>query len=166
MEILDIINENDEIIGQAPQKEVYDKMHLHRIVHVLIFNVSGQMALQKRSQLKLYCPLHWSTTVGGHVQSGEDYQKAALREMVEETGLELPVEFLAKDVYEDPERPGLRKFLGIFKALYNGDFSLDSEEVEDFGFFSLEDIQEMIARGEKFHPELLFLLKKYYNIET
>lgn len=31
-------------------------------------------------------------------------------------------------------------------------------------FFSLEEIQKMVDKGEKFHPELLFLLKKHFGI--
>jgi hypothetical protein len=29
-------------------------------------------------------------------------------------------------------------------------------------FFAIEKINEMVEKGEKFHPELLFLLRKYF----
>jgi len=30
------------------------------------------------------------------------------------------------------------------------------------GWFSIEKMKEMIKNGEKFHPELLFILNKYF----
>ena len=50
MEYLDIINENDQIIGQASKKDIYNKMLRHRIVHVLIFNNKNEMLLQQRNK--------------------------------------------------------------------------------------------------------------------
>ena len=38
-------------------------------------------------------------------------------------------------------------------------------KVEKVEFFSLDKIQEMINDGEKFHPELLFLLEKHFEIK-
>jgi hypothetical protein len=31
-------------------------------------------------------------------------------------------------------------------------------------FFSMDEIRAMIARREKMHPELIFLLKRHYNL--
>lgn len=154
--MLDVVNEDDVVIGNAPFSQVYKEQLPHRIVHVLIFNDQGDMALQKRSVLKSFCPGHWSTAVGGHVQSGESYEEAALREFQEELGTTAKLEVLRKDFYTER-----KKFLVTFKAIYNGPFTINPEEVEDVRFFSLEDIKNMIVHGEKFHPELLFLLKQF-----
>ncbi|MEJ0091140.1 MAG: hypothetical protein WDM80_15525 [Limisphaerales bacterium] len=51
-EIFDIVNERDEVIGQAPRKEVHARGLWHRAVHVLVFNARGEVFLQKRSMLK------------------------------------------------------------------------------------------------------------------
>ena len=162
MEMLDIVNDQDEVIGKTSYADVYDKLHNHRIVHVLIFNDKGEMALQLRSKQKKFCPQHWVTAVGGHVQSGESYEQAALREMEEEVGVQLPVEFLRKDRYEW-QSESLIKFLATFKAVFNGPFEVNPEEVDRVEFFSMDKIKQMIANDEKFHPELLFLLKKEYG---
>lgn len=162
-EYLDIVNEKDEVIGKTSYAEIYAKLHNHRIVHVLLFNDKGEMALQLRSKHKKFCPQHWVTAVGGHVQSGESYEEAALREMEEEIGVQVPVEFLRKDRYEWQGR-SLIKFLGTYKATYNGPFEINPEEVEKVEYFGIDEIKKMISAGEKFHPELLFLLKKEYGI--
>ena len=166
MEILDVVNERDGVVGKASQKHIYEKLLSHRIVHILVFNKKGEMALQLRSKNKNFLPNYWCTAVCGHVQSGETYEQAALRECEEETGIKTKIEFLYKDLYLDNFRQtNLRKFLGTFKAIYRGPFKINPKEVEKMEFFSLEKIKKMIDKGEKFHPELLFLLGKHFNIK-
>lgn len=157
-ELLDIVDDNDNVVGFAPREDIYNNSHMHRIVHILIFNSSGKMLLQKRSKTKSFAPLHWSTAVGGHVQSGEGYKEAALREFEEELGVKVEVEFLYKDIYSDNR--GLKKFIAVYKTIYDGEFMINKEEVESVAYFSLDQIREMIAKDEKFHPEILYILGK------
>jgi isopentenyldiphosphate isomerase len=86
-EILDIINMDDQVIGQATREDVYAQKHIHRIIHVIVRDSSGRQLLQLRSAESKYLPLHWSTAVGGHVHAGESYEDAARREMEEEIGI-------------------------------------------------------------------------------
>ncbi len=159
MEFLDIVDKEDNIIGKASRDEVYQKKHRHRIVHILIFNENNEMALQLRSNKVLFCPQHWCTSAGGHVRSKEKYEEAALREYEEELGIRSNLEHLDKIYYQSDV---ISKFLNIFITKYNGPFQVDEEEVEKIDFFSINKIREMIKKGEKFHPELVFILNKYY----
>jgi isopentenyldiphosphate isomerase len=163
MEYLDVVDDSDQVVGKAPISEIYEKKLLHRIVHILIFNNEGKLALQLRSEHKSFCPLHWSTPVGGHVQSGETYMQGALREFKEELGMEMPIEFLYRDVYDDDR--GLKKFLETFKVVFDGPFKVNLEEVIKVEYFTMAEIQRMIEDGGKFHPELLFLLRKHYGLK-
>jgi len=163
MEMMDVVNEDDEVVGTASKQEIYEKLLPHRIAHILIFNDRGEMAIQKSSVHKKYCPLHWGTAVGGHVQAGESVEQAALREFKEEIGVQVPVEFAFRDWFTGPR--GIRKLLTTFRAHYDGPFAVNPFEVEKVEFFSLEKIGQMILAGEKFHPELLFLLKRHFNFE-
>lgn len=68
-EILDIINLDDQVIGQATREDVYDKKHMHRIVHIIVRDSAGRFLLQIRSATVKYRPLHWVTSAAGHVQA-------------------------------------------------------------------------------------------------
>jgi len=162
MEFIDVVSETDEVIGQAPKNEIYEKRLLHRIVHIFVFNDKGEMALQLQSKYKKFCPQHWVTSAAGHVISGETEEAAAIRELEEETGIRTQVEFLYKDLYNVSSN--FRKILITFKSGFNGPFKINPMEVEKIEFFTIDKIKEMIKSGEKFHPELLFLLKKHFNI--
>jgi len=162
MEYLDVVDNYDNVIGKASEKDIYGKKLMHRIVHIIIFNDQGEMALQFRSRQKPFCPHHWSTSVGGRVQSGESYEAAAMREYEEELCRTGKLDFAFKDLYVGPM--GAKKFLVTFTSVFNGPFKINPDEVERVEFFSLEKIQEMVESGEKFHPELLFLLEKHYGI--
>ena len=160
MEFLDVVNERDEIVGNASKKDVYERLLPHRIVHVLIFNDKGEMALQLRGNVS-FCPHHWSTAVGGHVQSGESCEQAALREFEEELGTKAKIELVYKDFYNDSR--DLKKFLYTFTCTFNGPFTPDPKDVDRIEFFTVDKIRAMIDAGEKFHPELLFLLEKHFG---
>ncbi len=160
VEYLDIVDINDNVIGIASKDDIYHKLLCHRIAHVLIFNQEGEMVLQKRGAKVSFCPNHWSTAVGGHVQSGESYEEAALREYQEELGAKSDLELVGKDYYAIPNRPA--KFLATFRTHFDGHFNPDSEAVSAVCAFAVEEIKRMVDVGEKFHPELLFLLRKYF----
>ncbi len=159
MEFMDIVDNENQVIGNASINDIYAKKLTHRIVHILIFNNKGEMAIHLRSKHKSFCPLHWSTAVGGHVQSGETPYQAAMREMDEEIGIAPEINLLFEDVYFKGNH---KKFLSTFKTNYNGPFHENPEEVVKIKFFSIEKLKEMINNNEKFHPELSFILKKHY----
>lgn len=159
-----MVNEKDEVISQVAREEVYHKLLPHRIVHVMIFNDKGEMALQLRNNNLDYCPGHWATAACGHVHAGETYEQAAQRELEEELGITLPLKFHSKDWYEvtEGEEAGLKMFLGAFSAQSNGPFKLAPREVQRVEFVSLDTLWQMIEQGEKIHPESLFIFKKHF----
>ncbi|MEI7653453.1 MAG: NUDIX domain-containing protein [bacterium] len=114
-------------------------------ISVLIFNDTGELALQLRAAHDTRDPLHWDFSVGGHLEPGEDPLLAAKREQREELGIESPLTYVGIRVYND--RPH-----HIYVSRYSGAFQVDSEEVADLQFFSFEKIQQMIDAGTKITP--------------
>lgn len=124
---------------------------------ILVFNDQGDLALQLRGRDDDGYPLHWDFSAAGGIEADEDFQQAALREMKEEIGIEVDVEFVTEILYQDEKETD---YLYVYTAKYNGEFDPDGVEVEKIEFFSLERIKQMINSGENFHPEFLFLWEK------
>src|SRR5256712_171863 len=88
-EIFDVVNQRDEVIGRQTRNEVHRLGLMHRAAHVLVFNSRGQVFLKKRSLKKARQPGLWDSSASGHVDSEEDYDACAVRELNEELGLRL-----------------------------------------------------------------------------
>jgi len=128
-EMFDVVNERDEVIDRRPRSEVHRLGLLHRAVHVLVFNARGEVFLQKRSWTKDTCPGLWDSSSSGHVDSGEEYDACAVRELREEIGLV---------VAQTPERlfklaacrETGQEFLWVYRCASEGPFTLHPEEIE------------------------------------
>ncbi|MFJ2830963.1 NUDIX hydrolase [Streptomyces sp. NPDC087263] len=101
-EILDIVDENDEVIGQSPRGEVYALGLRHRAVFVQARDAEGRIFVHRRTPTKLVFPSLYDMFVGGVVGAGETYEDAALREAEEELGVS-----------------GLPRPVPLFKFLYD-----------------------------------------------
>jgi isopentenyl-diphosphate delta-isomerase len=143
-DIFDIVNERDEVIGRAPRSDVHARGLLHRAVHVLVFNGNGEMFLQKRSMAKDREPGRWGAACSGHVDSGEDYDTAAVRELGEELGWR-PAEPLKRVLRIEACRETDQEFVWVYRCNGEGSFTLNQEEVETGGWFSSPQIDHWIA---------------------
>ncbi len=86
-EIFDVVDEHDRVIGVETRANVHAKNLFHRAVHIFVFLKNGEILLQQRSLKKDTAPGLFSTSCAGHVDSGENYENAALRELREELGI-------------------------------------------------------------------------------
>lgn len=86
--LIDVVDENDEIVDSKSRNEVHRLGLLHREVHVWMFDDDKNLFFQKRGLHRPSAGL-LDATVGGHVNKGESYEEAAIRETKEETGLDI-----------------------------------------------------------------------------
>jgi len=86
-ELLDIVDEQDRVVGQARRAEVYPRRLRHRCVFVLVRDVRGAIFVHRRTADKLVFPSRYDMFVGGVVGAGETYDAAAWREAREELGV-------------------------------------------------------------------------------
>ena len=160
IEIFDVVNERDEVIGQQPRSEVHHLGLMHRAVHVLVFNAAGQVFLQKRSMAKDRQPGLWDSSTSGHVDAGENYDTCAVRELGEEIGLQLntaPQQLfkLAASAETDQEH------VWVYRGEAEGPFRLHPEEIERGGWFAREKVTRWMAeRPQDFAGALLVIWKK------
>ncbi len=141
-EIFDVVNDADEVTGQASRAQVHAEGLKHRAVHIFLFNPAGELFLQKRSRLKDVHPGAWDSSAAGHLDSGEDYEAAARREIVEELGIEAKLTPLAKL----PPTPGNgHEFVQLFRAESGAKPRWPTSEIEFGQFFPLDAIETWIS---------------------
>lgn len=145
-EVFDIVDRNDRVIGRATRRQCHaDPALIHRSVMILIFNDRNEILWQKRSQGKDLYPGQWGPSASGHVDAGEGYDRAAARELKEELGVELEMEFLGTFLFSYPRE---QEFSALYRAYSQGPFQPDAIEVDDIRFLSLPSLLELEAREE------------------
>ena len=143
-ELFDVVDENDAVISQAPRGEVHARGLLHRAVHVFVFNKRGDLLMQQRSMLKDVHPGAWGSSVSGHLDAGEDYADAALRELGEEMGIhmEMPPKEMARiDACEATGWEHVR----LYRTEHHGSIRYPAAEVFAAQWFPVSEIKEWIA---------------------
>ncbi|MDG4859802.1 NUDIX domain-containing protein [Streptomyces sp. T-3] len=103
-EILDIVDEQDRVVGQSPRGEAYRLGLRHRCAFILVRDAEDRIFVHRRTAAKLVFPSRYDMFVGGVVGAGESYDTAALREAEEELGVS-----------------GLPQPTPLFKFLYEAD---------------------------------------------
>ncbi len=145
-ELLEVVTKEGKVIGILPRSEIHgDPSKLHRVVHALVFNKKGELLLQKRSMNKDVAPEKWDTSVGGHVNSGEELFDAVRREMNEELGITAcEPEFLYTYIHSNPYESEL---VHTYSCIYDGEISFNRNEIDEVRFWSLEEINKNIGKG-------------------
>ncbi|MBN2068310.1 MAG: NUDIX domain-containing protein [Opitutales bacterium] len=159
-EWFDLVDENDLVIGRERRSIVHAQNLLHRAVHILIFNDAGEIFLQKRSLLKDQYPGLWSTSCAGHLDSGEGYRKAALRELYEE--LRVTTDQLHERLYLEACPETGYEFLRVYTCKHNGPFVLNRDEIDKGQWFSIEALNRFIeTEPQQLTPPLIYIWNHY-----
>lgn len=86
-EWLDVVDENNEIVGQVTRKRALQEGLRHRAVYVWLCKENGEMLLQKRANSKRIGGGQWDISVAEHLLPGETYRDAAQRGLLEELNI-------------------------------------------------------------------------------
>ena len=168
-EFLEVYSPEGTKTGQKKSKsEIHRKGLFHSTVHVWIFTDEGNILIQKRSKKKELNPGVWDVSVAGHIRFNENIKKAAKRETLEETGININTKDLLKiGVYRSinihPTAIDKEFFhtyiLKIDKNSINLDFK--NNEVDDLKFISIEEMESLIK--EENNKIFIGKNRKYYS---
>ena len=161
LELLDVVDHNDVVIRTATRGEIHRDKLWHRAIHIFIFNAEGQVFLQRRSLEKDTAAGKWAGACSGHVDSGEDYEPAARREMLEELGVAAP-EYLEPVLRETPKRETGFEFVWVYRAQHEGPFVLDIDEIMDGQWIDVDALDRwLIDRPRDFSWSFTHLWSRY-----
>jgi isopentenyldiphosphate isomerase len=182
-----------EIFYAESKKEFNKKGKISKQVksiRLLLMNSQGRIYLQKRSSLKKENPGLYDKTVGGHVQHGDSWNMAVVRECAEELGF--PASILDADEFSKAIRLTDLSIVGVFRKVeevsnfasarvdkkgnrfiqpyitaffigyYDGAIRFIDGESSGIEVFSLQELKkELRENPKKFTEDVAFIIKKY-----
>ncbi len=164
IELFDLVDENDQVIGRASRQDVHgNPALLHRVVHVLVFDSRGRIFLQKRADDKDVQPGKWDTSMGGHVDAGEDLETAARRELAEELGIPGSAHLTPLHKYRH-SNDYESELVTTWITRWDGPFHLQKSEISEGRFWDLEEIDLLSVSPENpgpFTPNFLEELRRW-----
>ena len=157
MELWDIYDKNKVRTGRTMERNHFnladDEYHL--TVLGVIMRPDGRFLITKRVKTKAWAPGWWEVS-GGAAQAGEESEEAVLREVKEETGLDVSnAEGGVRFTYHR-ENPGEgdNYFVDVYRYVMDvneSDIHLQEEETDGFRFATAEEIKELADKGIFLH---------------
>lgn len=158
-EILEVVDSNDSVVGTARRAEIHRLGLLHRAVHIFVFNVSGQIYVQRRSASKDMHPSKLGSSAAGHVDPGETYEQTAIREFEEELGIsEHLTEILRVAACAETDN----EHVVLYRTTTDADPHPNPDEIQWGGFMNPEQLTSLMKQApEDFVPGFTLLWKEY-----
>lgn len=158
-----IVNASDKIIEYKDKKQAYKEKAMLRSVQIFVYNSKGELYIQKRGKNKSRYPNYFCASVAGHVEVGESYRQAAIRELKEELGLKEieNLEFITKE--KTPVGRGNYAMMALFVIKTEESITLQKEEIDSGDFYTIEKIKRLILEKKLFTPSFLYFFKKQHN---
>lgn len=140
-----LVNEDDEEIGVSEKHQAHLDGKLHRAISVFIVNAEGELLLQKRALNKYHSGGLWTNTCCSHPRPNEPVDRAAIRRLKEEMGIEnCELKFLFTFNYKATldndfiEHEVDHVFIGYSDQLPQP----DEQEVCDWSYVSMSEISK------------------------
>lgn len=161
VEYFDVVDIFDRVVGLAPRHYIHANKLFHRAVHIFVFNSNGELFLQKRSMDKDSAPGKWVSSCSGHVDSGEYYYDAAVRELGEEIGLYYSKDLNLAMIEQARPETGY-EHVHLFVCKYDGELRLNINEVSDGIWIDPEKLDLWVEENPRdFAWSFTYLWKRY-----
>ena len=89
LEMLEVVDENDNVVGLETREKIHKEGLLHREIHIWFLTPKAEIIFQHRAKDKDTYPDKLDATVGGHVEPKMSYEETAVKECKEETGIDI-----------------------------------------------------------------------------
>ncbi len=144
-----MVDSEDMVIGKASRHQVHNNDLMHRSVHILVFNSTGSLFLQKRAMIKDESPGLWDSSAAGHVESGEDYISCAKRELKEElslSGVQLD------EVLSIPAQSmTLWEHVRVYKCVTDSNICINKNEISEGKYMMLSEVRALMELNPEIH---------------
>ncbi|SEP44708.1 MULTISPECIES: isopentenyl-diphosphate Delta-isomerase [unclassified Mucilaginibacter] len=145
-----LVDDDDNQVGTMEKMEAHLKDKKHRAFSVFVFNLKGELLLQQRALDKYHSGGKWTNTCCSHPRPGEDTLEAAHRRLMEEMGMDCPLNHVFSFSYRSVLQANIveNEYDHVFFGVSNTAPNPSPGEVEAYRYISLEDL----ARELYEHP--------------
>ena len=162
-EYLDIVDDNDQVIGQKKRSEIYaEKLSNFRVVNGFVVNAIGEIWIPRRAANKRLFPGCLDMSVGGHVEAGESYAQAFKRETLEELNIEIektPVRFLG---HLTPRQDSVSAFMNVSEIKMDETPNFNKKDFTEYFWLTPQALLKRLAQGDQAKDDLPKLVKIFY----
>ncbi len=141
------------VTGVAPRGVVYREGIWHGATGVLLRSGDGERVyVHRRTPGKLIWPSRYDCWAGGVIGPGEPPDTAAVRELSEELGVEVPLTPIERFAFEGD---GVRCHMFTYEARWDGPVRHQPEEIAWGGWVTLDDLRGWLddPEGHPFVPD-------------
>ena len=144
-EMFDVVDLSDQVVGQETRSFVHKRGALHRAVHIMVQRPSGEWVLQQRSSSKDLDTFLWTSSCSGHVDAGESYLEAAVRECKEELGIKV-TKYSFNEIFRcSPCKETGNEFVRVYTLFYEREIIFNPFEINSIKNFTCIEIKEFLA---------------------
>lgn len=150
-ELLDIVDENDQVIGRSTRGEANARGLRYRCTFVFVRDGAGRIFVHRRTPVKPIYPSRYDMFVGGVVGAGESYDDAALREAEEElgvSGLSRPAPLFSFLYEGSGEAAGHTWWSRVYTVRCDLPVAPQAEEVAWHAFLTEEELERRLPEWE------------------
>jgi len=157
-EMLEVIDENDNIIGLETREKIHKEGLLHREIHIFFLTSNYEIIFQHRAKDKETYPDKLDATVGGHVEPNMSYEETAVKECKEETGVEIDPKKLVflgklrKKTFDEVTGLTNNTIRSQYAYLYEGsinDLQIEKGKAEGFEAWKMDDLSHLSESDRK-----------------
>ncbi len=169
--MLDLVNENDEVVGAMERELIYQKGLLNlrdeegvsfRVIDAFIKNSEGKLFVPRRHPDKRLFPQRLDVSVGGHVTSGDSYDETFAKEAQEELNIDishLKYKILGK---MSPFTDGVSAFTTVYEIESDETPDYNPEDFIEHFWLTPKELMERIEGGDLGKGNLPKIVKKFY----
>src|SRR5262245_62126821 len=141
-ELVDVVDEQDAVVGVATRREMRAGRLRHRCVFVVVRARDGRVLVHRRSEAKDVWPGRWDLAAGGVLAQGESFGDGALRELAEELGISgVALKSLGTGRYDDES---VAEVAAVYEVVWDGPVDFTDGEVVEAKWVTTAELATMV----------------------
>ncbi|OQA36191.1 MAG: Nudix hydrolase [Candidatus Dependentiae bacterium ADurb.Bin331] len=162
-ELLDLVNEHDQIIGQEWRSVVHEQgLRNFRVVNAFLINQQSQLWIPRRTAHKKLFPSALDASMGGHVASGETYEQAFSRELMEELRIDATRNAYEKIGALNPHQHNTSGFMQVYVLRTNSVPQFNPDDFVEYYWLTPHEFLQRVEQGDSCKSDLPKIIRHLF----